>query len=121
MGSYGESYDNPKAYAAISDLATASSFRNGKIETDGGPYRVDSDPEAPSLMLVSKGLKRRKEGQEAFNIGTREIPSLIDDENKMLAFFRSLQSRLATNLSVEEADAREIGRASCRERVCQYV
>src|SRR3546814_7054237 len=59
-----------------------------------------------SLMLVSKGLKRRKEGQEAFNIGTREIPSLIDDENKMLAFFRSLQSRLATNLSVEEADAR---------------
>src|SRR3546814_7853336 len=74
---------NPKAYAAISDLATASSFRNGKIETDGGPYRVDSDPEAPSLMLVSKGLKRRKEGQEAFNIGTREIPSLIDDENKM--------------------------------------
>src|SRR3546814_17245411 len=36
MGSYGESYDNPKAYAAISDLATASSFRNGKIETDGG-------------------------------------------------------------------------------------
>src|SRR3546814_4280597 len=75
MGSYGESYDNPKAYAAISDLATASSFRNGKIETDGGPYRVDSDPEAPSLMLVSKGLKRRKEGQEAFNIGTREIRS----------------------------------------------
>src|SRR3546814_13303641 len=58
-----------------------------------------------SLMLVSKGLKRRKEGQEAFNIGTREIPSLIDDENKMLAFFRRLQSRLATNLSVEEADA----------------
>src|SRR3546814_16763065 len=68
-----------------------------------GPYRVDSDPEAPSLMLVSKGLKRRKEGQEAFNIGTREIPSLIEDENKMLAFFRSLQSRLATNLSVKRS------------------
>src|SRR3546814_19495073 len=104
MGSYGESYDNPKAYAAISDLATASSFRNGKIETDGGPYRVDYDPEAQSLMLVSKGLKRRKEGQDAFNLGTREIPSLIDAETQMIAFFRHLQLRLATNLSVYTTD-----------------
>src|SRR3546814_17279804 len=89
MGSYGESYDNPKAYAAISDLATASSFRNGKIETDGGPYRGDSDPEAPALLLVSKGLKRRKEGQEAFNLGTREI-----QERKSVVSGKSVEGRV---------------------------
>src|SRR3546814_2909555 len=33
MGSYGESYDNPKAYAAISDLATARDRKSTRLNS----------------------------------------------------------------------------------------
>src|SRR3546814_15320756 len=48
MGSYGESYDTPQAYADISYLATARIFRNGKIQNHGGHTRVAPDNEDPA-------------------------------------------------------------------------
>src|SRR3546814_11540062 len=47
----------------------------------------------------------------------------VDPEMLMESLFRQtdLESRISLNMNVLDATNTQIGRASCRERVCQYV
>src|SRR3546814_13731779 len=62
----------------------------------------------------------------AGNIGSSVASRALGLKMKVVAFDPFLTPERAVEMGVEKADldtllAKEIGRASCRERVCQYV
>src|SRR3546814_9943978 len=78
------------------------------------------------LCRQSQKRHRRRRRQHDRPVGARLEQLAVEDHARMVAldadFVAALQMHAGNAASPQaSADRREIGRASCRERVCQYV
>src|SRR3546814_10965771 len=80
----------------------------------GGHEVVAASPNGGVNTITGEGLKEAVAGAQVV-VDLANSPSFEDEA--VLEFFETS----GRNLLAAEAAAGEIGRASCRERVCQYV
>src|SRR3546814_14672976 len=87
-------------------------FRSRQItgRPDLMPLRTLIDPHHLPALNPAYALRR-----PALGLGPNDPPPRI------LLLYGSLRQRSFSRLCIEEAARLQIGRASCRERVCQYV
>src|SRR3546814_602067 len=108
------------AAAAVDSKALATYSREVWTTRDGLAHNqvngIAQTAEGYLWFATWEGLVRYN-GQEFRTFGSREIPELRDNGIRAVAVGGNGDLLVATS----RGGVSEIGRASCRERVCQYV